>query len=217
MPEHVGTVTFMTRRWPIFAFPFVLLVLAPILYLSSHPAGSINTSPTQVFIDSPAPHSAVSQHPLRIAFYTTGLGAGYFRFPLDLFESAAANFCVNQSIIHTDYYVFSNQQAPVDATSKNIHIIPTEKRGWPFDSQDRFLWIHDHALKHPNYDYILWMDADQLFERPICFDLLGELVAVAHPHLFDGVEHSFPYEDRPESKAYVPAINGRTQPYFSAH
>jgi hypothetical protein len=163
---------------------------------------------------SPAFGSAVSQPQIRIAFYTVGLGSGYFQLALDLFRSAYANFCTN-SLTHVDYYVFSNQPSPRNVPS-NFHVIPTVKQGWPFDSQDRFKWIHKHASENPNYDYILWMDADQRFERPICYDLLGELVAVAHPHYFDGDIDDYPYETRPESKAFVPE-NSRVQNYFSAH
>lgn len=58
---------------------------------------------------------------------------------------------------------------------------------------------------------------DQKFELPICWDLLGELVTVAHPHYYDGVAFHFPYESRPDSKAYIPFDKARVQNYFSAH
>ena len=161
---------------------------------------------------SPSFRPPVSQPEIRIAFYTVGLGSGYFQLALDLFRSASANFCTN-SLTHVDYYVFSNQPRPRNVPS-NFYVIPKVKQGWPFDSQDRFKWIHNHASEHPNYDYLLWMDADQQFERPVCYDLLGELIAVAHPHYFEG---PYPYESRPESKAFVPSENSRVQNYFSAH
>jgi hypothetical protein len=153
--------------------------------------------------------------PLRVAFYTVGLGSGYFRLALDLLESASANFCRNQ-FVQVDYFVFSDQPVPSNF-SANWHIVPEVKRGWPFDSQDRFKWMRTHALENPSYDYLLWMDADQKFERPICFDMLGELVAAAHPHYFDDSVTGYPYENRAESKAFIPAENARVQNYFSAH
>jgi hypothetical protein len=163
---------------------------------------------------SPLSRSNVSEGKVRVAFYTVGLGNGYFRLAMDLFESASTNFCAN-SFVQVDYYIFSNQPVP-DDLPPNFHIIPASKRGWPFDSQDRFKWIHTHATLNTNYDYLLWMDADQRVERPICFDLLGELVAAAHPHYFDGAAE-YPYETRPESKAFVPRENAFVQNYFSAH
>ena len=165
--------------------------------------------------DSSPFRSNVSEAKVRVAFYTVGLGSGYFRLAMDLFESASAQFCTN-SFVQVDYYVFSNQPVP-EGLPPNFHIIPAVKRGWPFDSQDRFRWIHAHATENANYDYLLWMDADQRFERPICFDMLGELVAVAHPHYFDSEADGYPYETRPESKAFVPQENRFVQNYFSAH
>jgi hypothetical protein len=153
--------------------------------------------------------------PIRVAFYTVGLGSGYFRLAVDLLESASSNFCRNH-FVRVDYFVFSDQPVPSNFSS-NFHIIPTVKRGWPFDSQDRFKWMHVHASANPTYDYIMWMDADQRFERPVCFDMMGELVAVAHPHYFDGAAAKYPYESRPESKAFIPFENGGVQNYFSAH
>jgi hypothetical protein len=145
-----------------------------------------------------------------VAFYTAGLGDGYFRLALEMYQSASLYFCVN-NFVHVDYFVFSNKPRP-EGLPSNFHIIPTVKTTWPFDSQGRFKWVHTHAVQNPHYDYILWMDADQLFERPICFDFLGELVAVAHSHYYEG---TYPYEGRPESKAFVPAENSRVQSYFS--
>jgi hypothetical protein len=161
------------------------------------------------------PETAAKPQPLRIAFYTVGLGVGYFNLALDLFNSASQYFCTNAPI-QVDFFVFSNQPAPDDLPS-NYHLIPTVKRGWPYDSQDRFKWMFQHAADDPALDYILWMDADQRFERPVCYDMLGELVAVAHSHYVDSQKDGYPYESRPESRAYVPAENGRVQNYFSCH
>jgi len=152
---------------------------------------------------------------LHIAFYTGGLGAGYFRWAYEFLESATEHFCKND-FVQVDYFIFSNHPAPANFPA-NYHVLPVVERGWPHDSQDKFIWIHEHATANPDYDYILWMDAAQRFERPICFDLLGELVAVAHPHYYDGVTSHFPYESHVESKAYIPFDNARVQQYYSSN
>src|SRR5579871_1507947 len=190
----------MVPRQRLLASAIILLTIftSALLWLRIQRAGSV----------------AVATPEIRVAFYTIGLGKGYFLLALQLVKSATENFCANKSV-HIDYYIFSNHEIPQNSQS-NLHIIPKVKRGWPSDSLDRFKWIHEHASQHRNYDYVLWMDADQRFERPICYDVLGELVAVAHPHYYDG-QRGYPYETRLQSKAFVPAYNSRIQNYFSAH
>jgi len=189
----------------------VLGILGAICYFQYPHVQTLQTQTSRWFQSATA-----TRNKLRIAFYTVGLGKGYFNLSLELLNSAVSNLCVND-FVQVDYFIFSNQPVPEEFPS-NFHILPTVKRGWPFDSQDRMKWIYNHSSANPEYDYIMWMDADQRFERPICFDLLGELVAVSHPHYYhQGNPVTFPYENRPESKAYIPAENGLLQNYYSAH
>lgn len=73
------------------------------------------------------------------------------------------------------------------------------REGWPAATLYRY-----HALLEADlagYDYIYLCDADMRFEADVGDEILGEIVATQHPG-FVG-KKDLPYEDRPESTAFV--------------
>lgn len=70
--------------------------------------------------------------------------------------------------------------------------------GWPAATLYRY---HVILNWHCQCDYVFLCDADMRFEAPIGKEILGELVATQHPGYVE--RKDFPYEDRPESTAFV--------------
>lgn len=70
--------------------------------------------------------------------------------------------------------------------------------GWPAATLYRY-----HAILnwHCQYDHIFLCDADMRFEADVSEEILGEIVATQHPGYVE--RKDFPYEDRPESTAFV--------------
>lgn len=101
-------------------------------------------------------------------------GKAYERYARGLFESASENF-------------------PGDT------LLLRSREGWPAATLYRY-----HALleaDHLGYDYLYLCDADMRFEAPVGEEIFSPLVATIHPGYVG--KREFPYEDRPESAAYV--------------
>lgn len=70
--------------------------------------------------------------------------------------------------------------------------------GWPDATLYRYHEILEANL--PNYDYFYLCDADMIWEAP-AGDIFSEIVATQHPGYVG--KKDLPYEDRPESTAFV--------------
>lgn len=73
------------------------------------------------------------------------------------------------------------------------------REGWPDATLYRY-----HAVCEENwsgYDYLYLCDADMRFEAPVEDEIFSSLVATQHPGYV--TRKDLPYEDRPESAAYV--------------
>lgn len=101
---------------------------------------------------------------------------------------------------------------------KNITIIPTQKRGWPYDSLMRFEMFLGVADKLKQFDYVYFFNANFQFYNPVDLAEItpcewhNGLVAGLHPGTpgdIDQVPDHYPYERRPESTACVPYGHGR--------
>ena len=181
----------------------------------------------------------------RVGVYTVGLGLSYFQLALDFVSSGQRYLCADRPDVLIEYFVFTNHewkdaaggvwQADMDrdVDSSNVHLLAQSKRGWPYDSDLRYEFMDNHtdamaaevereggaafAQSPIAFTHYVWSDADNHFVAPVCEELLSELVATQHPHIFTGCDAPYPYEDRPESKAHVPRTMQRLFPYFTAH
>ncbi|KAL0185766.1 hypothetical protein M9458_017436, partial [Cirrhinus mrigala] len=66
----------------------------------------------------------------------------------------------------------------------------------------------ENELSSEVYDYIFCLDIDTKFYGRWGAESLGRLVGVIHPWFFDTPRNQFTYERRPESLAYIPAVEG---------
>ncbi|KAJ1548424.1 hypothetical protein HK405_003243 [Cladochytrium tenue] len=160
------------------------------------------------------------QRPVRVAWFTSGLGEQYFFMAAYQVAETRRHFCADRPWVHSDFFVFTNasedQKAAWllgDTERFNTTCVHKSPRGWPMDSEDRFKWIAEVLENRMDeYDYAIWQDSDNQLAHPVCLDLMGSLVGAMHPHI--GAD-SGPYESNNESMAYIP--DSGYLPYFSAH
>jgi hypothetical protein len=81
-------------------------------------------------------------------------------------------------------------------------LLSTTQLGWPTDTLNKFKnlvdankgeWLEVRSgkkgestiLPFSSFDFAYMTDADQEFRRPVCEDILGTRVALAHPQYWD--------------------------------
>lgn len=115
------------------------------------------------------------------------------------------------------YFIWTDSPTPA-MRGKNITIIPTQKRGWPYDSLMRFEMFLDVADKLQQFDYVYFFNANFQFYNPVDLAEItprewhNGLVAGLYPGMsgdIDQVPDHYPYERRPKSAACVPYGHGR--------
>ena len=104
-------------------------------------------------------------------------GKHYFRYAKHLFQSAAEHF-------------------PGDTLRLDA------REGWPAATLYRYHVLLDNEELLEPYDYVYLCDADMRWEAD-AGDIFGEIVATVHPGY--SMRTDFPYEERPESAAFVAA------------
>lgn len=118
------------------------------------------------------------------------------------------------------YFVWTDNSQFEFCDADNVTIVPSQKRGWPYDSLLRFEMFLSQKDKLKEYDYIYFFNANMQFINYVDLSEIAPhewntsgLVAGSHPgrkgDVFDGVVDSYPYERRPESTAYVPYGQGK--------
>lgn len=111
---------------------------------------------------------------------------------------AACLICVVSGKAYEDYaeqlWASARKYVQIPLTMVRLEGRP----GWPAATLYRY-----HVLLnwHCDCDYIFLCDADMRFEAPVGEEILGEIVATQHPGYVG--RKDLPYEDRPESAAFV--------------
>ncbi len=114
-------------------------------------------------------------------------GATYTRFALALMESARRHFAPCQ---------------------ENSYLILEGVEGWPAGTATRYATLLD---SFPDTDFVFMVDADCLFGDFVGPEILPEtpgITAVAHPGYLGKVRFELPYENRPDSAAYMSQDEG---------
>jgi hypothetical protein len=114
------------------------------------------------------------------------------------FLTSADKFFLDKQFDVT-YYVFTDKVLQIQST-RNVVIIPTEHKPFPFASMDRFKHFTNHADKLSKEDYLYYCDVDSLFVDKISTEILGDLVGVKHCGYF---RTPGPYETNPDSALYT--------------
>ena len=142
----------------------------------------------------------------KVAIITLALGDTFGKAALEWLGSSSRYFCHSDPSIDVYHLVLTNQRTLPMLTAanstrvSNLFVWPhVKKRGWPADTLAKFAdlvaasdanWVAAatgklQALPFSGFDFLLMTDADQRFVRPVCEDLLGQRVALAHPQYWD--------------------------------
>ncbi len=100
----------------------------------------------------------------------------YSRFIQPLISSADNFFLPNQEVT---YFIFTNQKIEVE-TTRQIQIIDTEHKEWPWMTLGRYKIFSNSHETLSTMDYLYYCDADMRFESEVGDEILSDLVATQH-------------------------------------
>ncbi|XP_061882223.1 globoside alpha-1,3-N-acetylgalactosaminyltransferase 1-like isoform X1 [Entelurus aequoreus] len=148
----------------------------------------------------------------RVAVVVFAVGK-YTRFLKGFLESAEKYFLVDFQVT---YYVFTDNEHDVPkvklGSARNISVVPVPSaQHWQEVVLGRMEWATkaiDNQIRSKT-DYLFMMDIDSVFHNRFGAESLSRLSAVLHRGYYkDTHRDKFPYERRPQSKAYIPAGEG---------
>lgn len=135
----------------------------------------------------------------------------YFDFVETLLESSRRFFLAMPGY-NVVPFVFTNQRAPVSHGAIKFFV---KHRPWPMTTLLRFHMFLNHRQHIETMDYLFYCDADMRFVDTVGEEVLGATVGTVHPLFYDKPrEMLVGYEERSESKAYIPPDKG--QRYYQA-
>lgn len=116
--------------------------------------------------------------------------------------------------IEKKYYLFTDGLNGYEQFY-NIHIIPTEDRGWPLNTLMRFeMFFSGYNLWKDN-DLMLFLNGNTLITEKIDLyemfpDNLDKSITALSWHVYDSLSiDKLPYDRNPKSKAFIPFNQGR--------
>lgn len=134
----------------------------------------------------------------KVALISICLNKPYWEFYPKMVESAKKFFLKGHQV---DYICWSDMPPE---NNLGVKVIPTEPTEWPAPTLRRFhLFLREEELLK-EYDYIYYIDADELFVSRVGDEVLGDLVATQHPMYAIRKEYIPPYEPNEKSTAYIP-------------
>ncbi|CAJ1048856.1 globoside alpha-1%2C3-N-acetylgalactosaminyltransferase 1-like isoform X2 [Xyrichtys novacula] len=148
----------------------------------------------------------------RVAVIVLAVGK-YTRFLKKFLESGEKFFLVNLKVT---YYIFTDNEQDVPkielAEGRRISILPVPSaKRWQEVVLSRMKWatVTIEQKLRDEADYLFMMDVDSVFHNTFGSESLSKLSAVLHRGYYKNVPRKqFPYERRPESKAYIPIDEG---------
>lgn len=148
----------------------------------------------------------------RIAVVVFAVGK-YTRFLKGFLETGEKYFLVD---FRVTYYIFTDNGQDVPkvqlAKGRNISVVSVPRATrWQDVVLGRMKWATitiDKQIRN-EADYLFMMDIDSLFHNRFGAESLSRLSAVLHRSYYKNANRNkFPYERRPESKAYIPPDEG---------
>uniref|UniRef100_A0A3B3BEJ5 Globoside alpha-1,3-N-acetylgalactosaminyltransferase 1-like n=1 Tax=Oryzias melastigma TaxID=30732 RepID=A0A3B3BEJ5_ORYME len=138
---------------------------------------------------------------------------GYTRFLKGFLETSEKYFLTG---FRVTYYIFTDSEKDIPAVplgeGRNITVLPVPAaRRWQEVVFGRMKWATitiDKQIRNET-DYLFLMDVDSLFYHRFGAESFSRLSAVLHRGYYKKTERvDFPYERRPESRAYIPFGEG---------
>ncbi|XP_063284319.1 histo-blood group ABO system transferase 2-like [Pelobates fuscus] len=136
----------------------------------------------------------------------------YIRFLGPFLESAERYFMVGHKV---RYYVFTDKvsevQKPKLAENRVLSLMEvTADQRWQDVSMRRMQVLTNLTREQlpQEIDYLVCADVDMVFGDHVGVEILGDRVATIHPGYFLAEPHSFSYERRQISEAFIPYGHG---------
>ena len=134
----------------------------------------------------------------KVAVVAICLNSHYWPFISEMIASARKFFLKGHEV---DFILWTDM--PED-TKIDAKIIPTEPFQWPLPTLYRYhLFLREKKLLQ-EYDYIYYIDADMKFVSRVGDEVLGDLMAAAHPMYYVRKEYIPPYEPNEKSTSFIP-------------
>ena len=150
--------------------------------------------------------------PIRVAFVTIATKPAYYAMAADLMHSLEKHWCRDQrDHFEPTFIVFSDQPGEPG----NFTMIYQDPLPWPQITLQRFDIMLGQKFLLGQFDYVAWMDSDQLAVDDFCTDILGERVALSHCWFPNS--GGYPYEQNGASTAFVDRTEEKRNRYYSAH
>lgn len=130
----------------------------------------------------------------------------YTDFVNNLYSSADRYFCNNLEVV---YFLFTNNKNFIPKTKRKFNIMPIEHEPWPMSTLKRYHFFNQYKNDLYQVDYLYYCDADMLFVSNVANEIISDKVATIHPGFYNKTRNKFTYENRKESKAYIPENIGR--------
>ncbi|MEG1257419.1 MAG: family 6 glucosyltransferase [Akkermansia sp.] len=110
------------------------------------------------------------------------------------------------------YFVFTDDAMASYQDCPDIICIPTEKKGWPYDTLCRFETFLKAEEQLKEYDYIYFINANMIFTAPIGKEIFPtqeqRWTVLLHPGFYKCSRKTFTYDENPQSCAYIPSDEG---------
>ncbi|MBD1433817.1 hypothetical protein H8B06_13350 [Sphingobacterium sp. DN00404] len=135
----------------------------------------------------------------------------------DRFYHSAEEFLLTENDIEKHYFIFTDSEQA--EKGYRIHRYFKNSEGFPSDSIKRFEMFLSIQEDLKYMDYVYFLNANMNFVQKVGKEILpvgfkSGLVGVLHPGYFQSGKEELPYERNPDSKAFIPNIEGHSYHYF---
>ncbi len=138
---------------------------------------------------------------MKVAILSINIGE-YICFWPEFYRSCQDNFL---SDIEKTYFLYTDKDDI--AVADNVVLVHQEDLGWPYNTMKRFQMFESIADRLADFDYIFFLNANTLVNKKLDLSLFHQdkdIYVIEHPGFHCKSIEDTPWEDRPESKAYVP-------------
>jgi len=129
----------------------------------------------------------------------------YDRFLPSLIESANTHFSPTEEV---EYFVFTNHSNLNIQSRRKIHTLHVEHEPWPNPTLKRYDYFLSHRSVLETTNHLFYCDVDMRFMSAVGSEILGDRVGTIHPGFHNKPRHTWSYERRQSSCAYVPSNEG---------
>ena len=134
----------------------------------------------------------------------------YTEFWAELFTSCEKYFLPN---FQKEYYIFTDSENLKYKNRNNVHQIYQKKLGWPFDTMMRFDMFLSQKAELQKLDYLYFLNINLVCRKVVGEEILPTeindgLMVCSHPGYYNRPRQLFPYDNNPNSTAYIPPNHG---------